>query len=97
VCQRRHHRGDAAALEQVEVAGDRRRRGATGAGVGETCDCVQHHELGLVLVEQLVEHGEVFLEAECGGAYGAHLQQARVDPPLQVEADREHVAHELLG
>jgi hypothetical protein len=65
--------------------------------VRETGDGVQHDELWLVLVEQLVEHGEVLLEAECGGAYGANLQQARVDPPLQVEADRKHVAHELLG
>jgi hypothetical protein len=44
-----------------------------------------------------VQHGEVLLETERGGPYGANLQQSGIDPPFQVDADRAQVANQLVG
>ena len=92
-----HDAGDAAPLEQVEVARDRRRGGALGTAEGEAGDGVEHHQLRFVLLDELVQHREVLLEPERRRSHRPHLQKPRVDPAAQVEADRTHVANQLFG
>ena len=58
---------------------------------------VEHGQGRVVLGDQPVEQGEVLLEAERGRADRLEDEQARVHPPLQVDADRAHVAHQLRG
>jgi len=44
-----------------------------------------------------VQHRQVLLETDLGRSHGPHLQQSRVDPPLQVDAAGSSVPELCIG
>ena len=65
--------------------------------LAEAGDPVQHRHRRAVLLDQLGQDGQMGLQPERGRPRRPDAQQARVDPRLQVEAERPHVAQELGG
>jgi hypothetical protein len=89
--------GDAARLHHVDLAGHCGRDLGLRADVGQTADRVEHGDARRGLVQQPFDAGEVALEAERGGPLAPQPQQPRAHPAAEVDADRSHVAHELVG
>ena len=65
------------------------------ARLEEVRDRVHDHHAGLELLDQLVQLGQVRLQAVGGGAGGVETQQSLLQPGGQVEADGAHVADHL--
>ena len=88
-------RGHALGLQEVDLAGEHRRHVGAGADAQQVRDRVHDDDRRVELADELLHREQVRLEAEQAGAEAAELQQAGVDPPLQVDADRGHVADDL--
>ena len=63
----------------------------------ETGHRIEDDDLGLKVVDQLEHAAEVNLQPEAGGTGGSEAKVARGAPAVQVDADRPHVAHDLIG
>ena len=88
-------RGDAPGLQEVDLPGEHRGHVGAGADAQQVGDRVHDDHGGIELADEPLHGEQVRLEAEQAGAEAAELQQAGVDPLLQVDADRGHVAHDL--
>ena len=99
VVQAGEHGRDAAGLEHVQLAGDGRgrprrpRRRGSGWRPRRAPTSVGSH-----VVQEPVDRGPGAPPGRRpSAAIAPDLQQPRVDPALEVDADRAHVAHDLVG
>src|SRR6185369_7242075 len=58
---------------------------------------IYYHDNGLKLLEDPVDFNQVHFKAKCCRPGGIKVEQALVDPTLQIDPNRAHIADDLVG
>src|SRR5262245_4905351 len=82
-------------LQEIDEAREHRARILRRAGEGEVVDRVDDEYLRLEVTDELVDRREVHLQSVEACAGCMEPQQPLLDPRLELQADRAHVAHDL--
>src|SRR3989339_1172931 len=88
--------GDLPVLEKIHQAHEDRLHFVVAGHNGQVGNGVHDYRAGLKFVDQLVDHGQVHLQAVEGGTGGMEFEYSLFDPGLQVKPDGAHVADDLV-
>src|SRR5947207_738828 len=89
-------RGDPLHLEVIDQPGQRGLNIPLRRHRDQAADGVEHHDAWPKPFDRAVHAREMHLETVHRGASGLELEQATIDPLLEVDPDRSHVADHLL-
>lgn len=89
--------GDAFALEVVDEPDEQRMHFIGGACPPEITQGIDGNNFGIERVN-ITEHGdEMGFESRVAGSAGVNFEQALVDARAEIDSNRVHVAHDLVG
>src|SRR5687767_11478416 len=90
--QTRQESGDLPRLEKVDETDQHGGRIRTATRVNQVPDRIDNDYARLVLINQFVDRCQVHLQAVQRRSGGMKAEQTFLDPPLQIQADRTHIA-----